>query len=118
MVKFLIGAAPLALIASGASAQTLPVQAVVTGAAADPVAADPVSPEGEQANVPADVVVLGFGQSRQVQTVTAADLDRLTPGTSPGAFLSYGRAGYLECQGVRRHSAPCAHGSKQPTSTA
>jgi len=30
-----------------------------------------------------DIVVLGFGQSRQVQTVTAIDLERLTPGTSP-----------------------------------
>lgn len=31
----------------------------------------------------ADVVVLGFGEARQVQTITAADLARLTPGTSP-----------------------------------
>lgn len=30
-----------------------------------------------------DIVVLGFGQSRQVQSVTAADLARLTPGSSP-----------------------------------
>ena len=30
-----------------------------------------------------DIVVLGFGQARQVQTITAADLSRLTPGTSP-----------------------------------
>jgi iron complex outermembrane receptor protein len=30
-----------------------------------------------------DIVVLGFGQARQVQSVTAADLGRLTPGTSP-----------------------------------
>lgn len=88
MVKFLIGVTPLALIASGASAQTLPAQAAVTGTTTDPVAADPTAPTDEQANVPADVVVLGFGQSRQVQTITAADLDRLTPGTSPLKAIS------------------------------
>jgi hypothetical protein len=37
----------------------------------------------EQPTEGEDVVVLGFGQSRQVQTVTSADLERLTPGTSP-----------------------------------
>ncbi len=30
-----------------------------------------------------DIVVLGFGEARQVQSVTAADIARLTPGTSP-----------------------------------
>jgi len=30
-----------------------------------------------------DIVVLGFGQARQVQTVAAIDMERLTPGTSP-----------------------------------
>ena len=30
-----------------------------------------------------DIVVLGFGQSRQVQSVSATDLARLTPGSSP-----------------------------------
>ncbi|WP_409929061.1 TonB-dependent receptor family protein [Sphingomonas sp. BAUL-RG-20F-R05-02] len=30
-----------------------------------------------------DIVVLGFGQSRQVQSVNAADIARLTPGSSP-----------------------------------
>ncbi|AXJ97116.1 TonB-dependent receptor [Sphingomonas sp. FARSPH] len=30
-----------------------------------------------------DIVVLGFGESRQVQTVSAIDMERLTPGTSP-----------------------------------
>ena len=30
-----------------------------------------------------DIVVLGFGQSRQVQSITAADIARLTPGSSP-----------------------------------
>lgn len=88
MVKFLIGVAPLALIASGVSAQTLPAQAVVAGAATDPVAADPTPVDGEQAAASGDVVVLGFGQSRQVQTITAADLGRLTPGTSPLKAIS------------------------------
>ncbi|WP_413071996.1 TonB-dependent receptor domain-containing protein [Sphingomonas sp. 1P08PE] len=35
------------------------------------------------ADADSEIVVLGFGQTRQVQTVTAADLERLTPGTSP-----------------------------------
>lgn len=30
-----------------------------------------------------EIVVLGFGQARQVQTVSAVDIARLTPGTSP-----------------------------------
>jgi len=30
-----------------------------------------------------EIVVLGFGQSRQVQSVTADDISRLTPGSSP-----------------------------------
>ena len=93
MVKFLIGVAPLALIASGASAQTLPAQVAVTGAAVDPAPTDPAPTDpaptdADQANASGDVVVLGFGQSRQVQTVTAADLDRLTPGTSPLKAIS------------------------------
>jgi iron complex outermembrane receptor protein len=37
---------------------------------------------------PADIVVLGFGQSRQVQTVSAIDLSRLTPGSSPLKAIS------------------------------
>ena len=35
-----------------------------------------------------DIVVLGFGQARQVQTITSADLSRLTPGTTPLKALS------------------------------
>jgi iron complex outermembrane receptor protein len=30
-----------------------------------------------------DIVVLGFGEARQVQSVTALDIERLTPGTTP-----------------------------------
>jgi iron complex outermembrane receptor protein len=42
-----------------------------------------VAPVQETPTENADIVVLGFGQARQVQTVTAADLARLTPGTTP-----------------------------------
>jgi iron complex outermembrane receptor protein len=35
-----------------------------------------------------DIVVLGFGQTRQVQSVTAIDLERLPPGTSPLKAIS------------------------------
>ncbi|WP_267434248.1 TonB-dependent receptor [Sphingomonas sp. GM_Shp_1] len=88
MVKYLIGVATVALIAPGVAAQTLPAQAAVTGSA-DPVVADPTAaPTDDQAGSSGDVVVLGFGQSRQVQTITAADLDRLTPGTSPLKAIS------------------------------
>ncbi|MET4897150.1 TonB-dependent receptor [Sphingomonadaceae bacterium jetA1] len=83
MLKLLAGVATAALIAPVASAQTLPAQAAVSNAVADPKTAD-----GDQAGASGDVVVLGFGQSRQVQTVTAADLDRLTPGTSPLKAIS------------------------------
>ncbi|KQM14691.1 TonB-dependent receptor [Novosphingobium sp. Leaf2] len=43
--------------------------------AADTAAAD--------ADVAQDIVVLGFGESRQVQSVTANDIARITPGSSP-----------------------------------
>jgi iron complex outermembrane receptor protein len=35
-----------------------------------------------------DIVVLGFGQARQVQTVSAIDMERLPPGTSPLKAIS------------------------------
>lgn len=55
-------------------------------------AQDTASPGETQAAVPPsdeaspsdqEIVVLGFGQARQVQTITAADLSRQTPGTTP-----------------------------------
>ena len=49
---------------------------------ADTPATDIVTSEAI-ADTSKDIVVLGFGQSRQVQTVTAIELERLTPGTSP-----------------------------------
>ena len=48
-----------------------------------PAAAVDQGTDDQAAGGGGDVVVLGFGQSRQVQTVTAIDLERLTPGTSP-----------------------------------
>jgi iron complex outermembrane receptor protein len=48
-----------------------------TVAAADTTQADP------SADQPRDIVVLGFGRSRQVQSITSQDIAHLTPGTSP-----------------------------------
>nr|WP_230770248.1 TonB-dependent receptor [Sphingomonas sp. Leaf4] len=48
-------------------------------AAPDVPTTEPIAADGEGD----EIVVLGFGQTRQVQTITAADLERLTPGTSP-----------------------------------
>ncbi|WP_341207557.1 TonB-dependent receptor [uncultured Sphingomonas sp.] len=45
--------------------------------AADTPAETPADTQGSE------VVVLGFGQARQVQTITAADIERQTPGTTP-----------------------------------
>lgn len=71
---WLFGAAPIGLIASSAYAQ-------------EPVVAAPVAaPEVDTAAPTGDgeeIVVLGFGQTRQVQTISALDMERLTPGTSP-----------------------------------
>ncbi|MEH3105694.1 MAG: TonB-dependent receptor [Sphingomonas phyllosphaerae] len=66
----------LAAAAQPALAQDAPAPA--TAADIDRTAPDQPIPEDGS-----DIVVLGFGQARQVQTVTAADLERLTPGTSP-----------------------------------
>ena len=73
IAKFLVlaGAAPAALIVQPAQAQDLPASPVVDATTQD------------TDNTRDDIVVLGFGQSRQVQTVSATDMERLTPGTSP-----------------------------------
>jgi iron complex outermembrane receptor protein len=68
------GVALAALITPAAFAQAAPETPV---AAPAEVQADP-APETSS-----DIVVLGFGQSRQVQSVSAVDLARLTPGSSP-----------------------------------
>ncbi|MDO7842669.1 TonB-dependent receptor family protein [Sphingomonas immobilis] len=41
-----------------------------------------------EADTATDIVVLGFGQSRQVQTVTQADILQLTPGSTPLKAIS------------------------------
>lgn len=65
------GAASIALLAAQhATAQVTDTATLV---------ADDPAPGGDGQ----DIVVLGFGQTRQVQTITAADLERLPPGTSP-----------------------------------
>ncbi|WP_394660024.1 TonB-dependent receptor plug domain-containing protein, partial [uncultured Novosphingobium sp.] len=53
--------------------------------------ADKSAPTTEAAQTAADdqdIVVLGFGQSRQVQSVSADDIARLTPGSSPLKAIS------------------------------
>jgi iron complex outermembrane receptor protein len=73
----LTGSAPLALFA----AQTAMAQ---DSAARTDTASPAVTAAGEpETDGGSDIVILGFGQTRQVQTVTAADIERLTPGTSP-----------------------------------
>ena len=42
-----------------------------------------VADDAQAAADSSEIVVLGFGQSRQVQSVSAIDMERLTPGTSP-----------------------------------
>jgi len=65
------------VVTATAAADAAPSAAVT----AAPAAADAAStPSADQ---PSEIVVLGFGQSRQVQSVTAADIERLTPGSSP-----------------------------------
>ena len=49
-------------------------------AAAAGMAADPAAPDGGDGS---EIVVLGFGQARQVQTITGRDIAVLTPGTTP-----------------------------------
>ena len=65
-------------------AQTNPSDPAIDATAAGtapPEAAAPAASAPDQ--VQNEIVVLGFGQSRQVQSVTAADIARLTPGSSP-----------------------------------
>ncbi|MDQ0837272.1 TonB-dependent receptor [Sphingomonas faeni] len=72
------GVALAALATPAAFAQATPASGPETPVAASAeVQVDP-APETS-----ADIVVLGFGQSRQVQSVSAVDLARLTPGSSP-----------------------------------
>ena len=65
---------------AGASFFALAVPAAVAQAGAP---ADIAPADSSDSTPDADIVVLGFGQTRQVQTVTQDDLTLLTPGTSP-----------------------------------
>ncbi|EIZ77412.1 tonB-dependent Receptor Plug domain protein [Novosphingobium sp. Rr 2-17] len=61
--------------------------AVPFAAQAETTPADAAAPTADTAKTDAEtareIVVLGFGQSRQVQSVTAIDIARLAPGSSP-----------------------------------
>ncbi|WP_287978263.1 TonB-dependent receptor [Sphingomonas sp.] len=76
LTKFalLAGVAALCLSAPATAQEAAPAEPAVAAQAA-------VDQTGGQDN--SDIVVLGFGESRQVQTVSAIDMERLTPGTSP-----------------------------------
>jgi iron complex outermembrane receptor protein len=71
--RLLGGVAIAALFPVAALAHDADATAVATSSAAADTPSD-----GSQ-----DIVVLGFGRSRQVQSVTADDIARLTPGSSP-----------------------------------
>ena len=77
--NLLCGAAVIAL-ATSANAQTQTSTSDAMPDAAGPIAA---APEAGSAGAGGEIVVLGFGQSRQVQSVTAKDIGLLTPGSSP-----------------------------------
>ncbi|MEG3082157.1 TonB-dependent receptor [Sphingomonas sp. PB2P12] len=88
----LASAAPYVLAASACAtplaAQTVTDPSATPATTAQATAEQPMTAQPATAPVetdaPAgDIVVLGFGQSRQVQSVNAADIARLTPGSSP-----------------------------------
>jgi iron complex outermembrane recepter protein len=69
---------PAAALAADANAAASDVAVAATDAAqADPAA-----------DQPHEIVVLGFGRSRQVQSITKEDIARLPPGTSPIKAIS------------------------------
>ena len=80
--SLLAGAAPYA-VAACAFAAPLSAQTATEPSAtlATDASATTTAPGTDGAG--GDIVVLGFGQSRQVQSVSAADIARLTPGSSP-----------------------------------
>ncbi|MEG3088801.1 TonB-dependent receptor domain-containing protein [Sphingomonas sp. PB4P5] len=77
-LHMLVGSTLLACTSTAALAQS-------QGAADAQVAADTTvaAPDADQTEVGADIVVLGFGQARQVQTIGNIEINRLTPGTTP-----------------------------------
>ena len=80
--SLLAGAAPY-VFAACACAAPLSAQTVADPSATLATDAPTTAPPAETDGAAGDIVVLGFGQSRQVQSVNAADLARLTPGSSP-----------------------------------
>ncbi|MEO6093453.1 MAG: TonB-dependent receptor [Novosphingobium sp.] len=66
-----------------AASVCLAALAMTPAFAKDAAAADASAAEASAAASDGDIVVLGFGETRQVQTITASDIDLLTPGTSP-----------------------------------
>jgi iron complex outermembrane receptor protein len=74
--RLLAGVACAALIPAIASAAD-------TVAASDAATATTASADDASADQPKEIVVLGFGKSRQVQEINAADIARIVPGASP-----------------------------------
>ncbi|UAK23374.1 TonB-dependent receptor domain-containing protein [Sphingomonas nostoxanthinifaciens] len=71
-------------VALAALLAATPAFAQGPNAAETPAAAAPATIDDAAAATPADdIVVLGFGRSRQVQSITSADIAMLPPGTSP-----------------------------------
>lgn len=59
------------------------ISTILAGAIPFAAHAEEAAAPAEADTEAADIVVLGFGQARQVQTLTDADLARLTPGITP-----------------------------------
>ncbi len=89
MTARLLCGAVISAFALSASAQARVADVAVTADTRDTAGAPNTAPvdatdaANDQGSSSAnDIVVLGFGRSRQVQSVTALDIDRLPPGTS------------------------------------
>ncbi|WBO23402.1 TonB-dependent receptor [Sphingomonas abietis] len=80
--RLLAGAALAALVPALASAADVTTQAA-SDAVSAPAAGDTATDADQGADKNKEIVVLGFGRSRQVQSVTAADIALQTPGSSP-----------------------------------
>jgi iron complex outermembrane receptor protein len=87
---FLLAQPAFAQDASGAATQVASSSATPPEAAAPaPDTAGSMTPADASAPTPAqgsdggDIVVLGFGQSRQVQSISAKDMEVIVPGASP-----------------------------------
>ncbi|WP_076073033.1 TonB-dependent receptor [Sphingomonas montana] len=76
----LAGTAILAMSGTARAADAPADTAVATAAATADVPADASITDGSDGS---EIVVLGFGQARSVQTITARDIAVLTPGTTP-----------------------------------